>query len=157
MLEYIKTFSKKGLPCKAHVVRTDTGVRVMAESKDGLSDWPCMYNGRILYDHPEWFPKYMKYDLVPKAFDYIEDGRAILADRTEVISEDDPFPSIWRTIIVRGLFGDIYDLGAWLYNHDIDASHLYGMPGRMFRSSYMRQNRSNPLLWRVVVHTGWDV
>ena len=73
-MKYIKTFSKKNLPCKAHVVRLshNNQLRVMVEDKDGLSDWPIQYNdGWIAYDHPEWFPKYLKYNLVPKAFKYL--------------------------------------------------------------------------------------
>lgn len=56
--------SKNG---KYAIVFTSAGIRV--DNNDMLTcDWPIQYDsGRIAYDHPEWFPQYVK-SMVYKAF-----------------------------------------------------------------------------------------
>lgn len=68
----VETFTKGNLPAKAYIVYTSLGYRVMAEDKEGLSEWPIDYsqwgsNASIAYNNPERLPKYAKI-LVHRAY-----------------------------------------------------------------------------------------
>jgi len=55
-----------------HLLEGNNGLCVMAENKEGNSDFPIQYTDkRIAYDNPELYPKYIK-KLVPFMFECLD-------------------------------------------------------------------------------------